>query len=336
MQFPDLQNLMNSINLISSPMSIQKPKVLLLGPGFVGGRFAEHLAARGVTFHALRRHVVDYTVPARLKAYLETYRPSFVINAAGYTGKPNVDACEDAKSETLLGNAVLPGIIRDACEQTETPWGHVSSGCIFTGRRSDGSAFTEEDRPNFSFLQGNSSYYSGTKALGEESLSGASQCYIWRLRIPFDNRDSPRNYLSKLMRYDRLLDAENSISHLDDFVDACLRSWLQNAPFGTYNIVNPGTITTRGVVEKIRAHGLIDRQVSYFESEEEFMRIAARAPRSNCALSSQKLVDAGIAMRPAAEALDDALARWIPEAAPVSLSVEEGERAWPARIALSA
>ena len=35
---------------------------------------------------------------------------AFVINAAGYTGKPNVDACELAKAECLSGNAVLPGM----------------------------------------------------------------------------------------------------------------------------------------------------------------------------------------------------------------------------------
>ena len=38
----------------------------------------------------------------------------FLINAAGYTGKPNVDACELHKADCLMGNAVLPGIIAQA------------------------------------------------------------------------------------------------------------------------------------------------------------------------------------------------------------------------------
>ena len=60
---------------------------------------------------------------------------AFVINAAGYTGKPNVDACEVAKAECLSGNAVLPGLIREVCEDMNIPWGHVSSGCIFRKKK---------------------------------------------------------------------------------------------------------------------------------------------------------------------------------------------------------
>jgi putative intracellular protease/amidase len=73
--------------------------------------------------------------PTLLAAALREGRASFVINAAGYTGKPNVDACELHKTDCLQGNAVLPGLIAQACEQAGVPWGHVSSGCIFTGAR---------------------------------------------------------------------------------------------------------------------------------------------------------------------------------------------------------
>ena len=112
-----------------------------------------------------------------------------------------MDACEIHKSECLAGNAVLPGTIAQACEAANVPWGHVSSGCIYTGSRPDGSGFTEEDAPNFTFRQNNCSFYSGTKALGEEVLAGYSNIYIWRVRIPFDQFENPRNYLTKLMRY---------------------------------------------------------------------------------------------------------------------------------------
>jgi dTDP-4-dehydrorhamnose reductase len=85
---------------------------------------------------------------------------------------PNVDACESAKYESLHGNAVLPGIIREVCEDLKIPWGHVSSGCIYSGRRADGEGWTEDDEPNFSFRSPPCSFYSGTKALGEEVLRG--------------------------------------------------------------------------------------------------------------------------------------------------------------------
>jgi hypothetical protein len=50
--------------------------------------------------------------------------------------------------------------------------------------------FTETDTPNFSFRDQPCSFYSGTKALGEEAMAGIGQSYIWRLRIPFDEFDN--------------------------------------------------------------------------------------------------------------------------------------------------
>ena len=45
----------------------------------------------------------------------------------------------------------LPGIIREVCEDLKIPWGHVSSGCIYSGRRPDGKGWTEEDDQIFLF-----------------------------------------------------------------------------------------------------------------------------------------------------------------------------------------
>ena len=176
--------------------------LLLGGSGYVGTAFRQLLDTKSISYRSVARADVDYTQRDSLIHLIRETNPSFLINAAGYSGKPNVDACELHRSDCLFGNAVLPGVIREACEQTNLRWGHVSSGCIFTGAKPDGSGFTESDRPNFSFRTNNCSFYSGCKALGEEVLEGAENCYIWRLRIPFNNVDSPRNYISKLMNYD--------------------------------------------------------------------------------------------------------------------------------------
>ncbi len=122
---------------------------LLGGSGYVGGAYQALLAKKGVPFRNLKRAEIDYAAPGVLLAALRRDRPEFLINAAGYTGKPNVDACEVHKAECLHGNAVLPGLIARACAEAGIPWGHVSSGCIFTGARPDGSGFTEEDTPEF-------------------------------------------------------------------------------------------------------------------------------------------------------------------------------------------
>jgi dTDP-4-dehydrorhamnose reductase len=284
--------------------------LLLGGSGYVGQAYQALLARKGIPYRTLARREVDYTDSAVLLRLLRELRPEFLINAAGYTGKPNVDACELHRAECLFGNAVLPGRIAEACAAAGVPWGHVSSGCIYSGTRPDGSGFREDDPPNFCFRSPPCSFYSGAKALGEEVLAGAPQVYLWRLRIPFNEVDNPRNYLTKLLRYDTLLDAANSISQLDEFCAATLACWEKRLPFGTYNVTNPGHVTTREVVELIRASGVSRKTFQFFADEAEFMRTAAKTPRSNCVMDSSKLAAAGVTLTPVRDAVATALQRW--------------------------
>ena len=283
---------------------------LLGGSGYVGQTYQRFLKSRGIAYKNFQRRDCDYTDVRVLKDLLKANKPDFLINAAGYTGKPNVDACETDKTNCLFGNAILPGRIAEACDAAGIPWGHVSSGCIYTGTRQDGTGFTEADAPNFSFRQNNCSFYSGTKALGEEMLKQFENVYIWRLRIPFDNRDNPRNYLSKLIRYDRLLEATNSISELNEFVAATFACWEKKIPYGIYNVTNPGAIRTREVAAWIQESGVCAKEFNFFDSEDAFMQTAAKTPRSNCVLSSEKIAAAGIALTPTTKAVKRSLSLW--------------------------
>jgi dTDP-4-dehydrorhamnose reductase len=314
--------------------------ILLLGAtGYIGEAFAADLRRRQREFLPLSRKQVDYTRFDALLDFLRAKKPSFVVNCAGFTGKPNVDACELDKAGTLLGNALLPQTIAHACAAAGIPWGHVSSGCIYAGakiadngtlrvekdlNRPDLHAlaerrnpairgFTEADPPNFCFRDFPCSFYSGSKALGEEAVAGIGQSYVWRLRIPFDEVDNARNYLSKVQRYAKVYENVNSVSHRADFVRACLDLWECRAPFGTYNVTNPGYVTTRHVVELIEKFLKPARPFEFWSNDEEFYRQAAKTPRSNCVLDAAKLLAAGIRIRPVEEALEDALKKWKPE-----------------------
>ncbi|MCG8652665.1 MAG: sugar nucleotide-binding protein, partial [Pirellulales bacterium] len=292
-------------------LNTSRVMILLLGAtGYIGSAFERFFRAGGIPFQGVSRREVDYTDRETLSKLIDSVSPSFLINAAGYTGKPNVDACERDKAECLAGNAVLPGRIRAACEQIGLPWGHVSSGCIYSGTRPDGLGFTEEDPPNFCFRTNHCSFYSGSKALGEECLYDAPQTYIWRVRIPFNHEASPRNYLTKLQHYDTLLEATNSISHLDEFVRAAWQCWDRRVEPGIYNITNPGTVKTSEVAEMIRDILLPGKQFKFFADEAQFMQLAAKTPRSNCVLDSSKLQAAGIPLTPVIEAIQNALQQW--------------------------
>ncbi len=310
--------------------------LLLGGTGYIGEAFAKELQRRNTDFITLSRKQVDYSRFDLLLEFLRAKKPAFVVNAAGYTGKPNVDACELDKAGTLAGNTLLPQTIAHACAAAGIPWGHVSSGCIFSGAKvveggrtrtekdftkpelrelvakNPGAihGFNETDVPNFSFRDGPCSFYSGTKALGEEAMMGIGQSYIWRLRIPFDEFDNARNYLSKVQRYSKVYDNVNSISHRADFVKACLDTWELRAPFGIYNVTNPGFVTTRHVVEQIEKILKPARKFEFWKSDAEFYQVAAKTPRSNCVMDATKLLAVGVKIRGVEEALEDSLKNW--------------------------
>lgn len=110
--------------------------ILLLGAsGYIGRAFSAELRRRRWSFIPLTRRAIDYTSFDILFDYIRKMRPEFIVNAAGYAPNPNVDACESAREEVLCANALLPQTIARACLMTNTPWGHVSSGSIYTGAK---------------------------------------------------------------------------------------------------------------------------------------------------------------------------------------------------------
>lgn len=283
---------------------------LLGGSGYVGQAYQRLFKARGIAYRSISRAEINYTHYGTLLSWLNADKPQFLINCAGYTGNPNVEAAEHEKDTCLIANAVLPARIARACTAAGVPWGHVSSGCIYTGTRTDWQPFTESDPPNFCFGAPRTSFYSGTKALGEQMLAGSPELYIWRMRIPFNEVDHPRNFLTKIMAYEKLLDVVDSLSQLDEFCAATLDCWQRRVPFGTYNVTNPGWITKREVMEILDEYGVHKGPVNYWKDEAEYMRLAGKTPRSACRLNTGKLAAVGVKMTEVHEAVANAARNW--------------------------
>lgn len=285
--------------------------ILILGTGYVAQAFVRHLRMRSRRYVTLSRSQVDYTRFAWLRDTLSDIRPNLLINAAGFVGKPNVDQCEHYKHDSLMANTVFVETVANACESTRTPWAQICSGCVYQGFKDPvaQTGWTEDDPPNFAFDSGQCSWYSGCKAASEAIVKRAA-AYGWRLRIPFNRIDHPRNYLTKLRQYPKLLDVPNSLSHLDEFVSVCIALWDLRVDPGVYNITNPGWVMTREVVEMIR-QSLGKGGTAYFQNEQEMhSEGCATARRSSCVLDTQKVAATGVQMRPVAEAIRHSLAHW--------------------------
>ena len=291
---------------------MSQPVILLGKSGYLAGFFLRHFTKQGTAHLALGRRDLDFTQAEKFRGFLRSQKPALVINCAGFTGKPNVDACETQPEACRLGNVTLPLCVAGVCRDLNLPLAQISSGCIYQGSRDPHdpfSGFREDDPPNFSFRHPPCSFYSGTKAEMEERLGGFPNLYIWRLRMPFWHVDEPRNLLSKLIRYPRILEARNSLSQAEDFVRAALGLWQSRAPYGTYNICNPGSVQTSEILAKLAKAGIRKTSWEMYVDQEAF-RKEGHAPRSACVLDTSKLQACGISLPPVGEALDRAVARW--------------------------
>ena len=153
-------------------------------------------------------------------------------------------------------------------------------------------------------------WYAHTKWMAERLLRNIPGVIIWRPRIPFNSADNERNYLTKIMRYDRLLEVRNSISQLEEFAAATVQSLQDRIPDGIYNATNPGSILTSEVAEALRRHGICRKEFQYFTGEDEFLSHPGRVYRASCVLDPGKLAAHGIRMPEVHESLERTLRAW--------------------------
>lgn len=272
-------------------------KIVILGAGgYIGTAFLER-------FPDAATPKIDIADPQAVHAMLDAHKPDVVINAAGKTGRPNVDWCEDHKAETLHANVLGPMVLREACAERGIYWVHLSSGCMYAGDN-EGRGFSEDDEPNF-----HGSYYSRTKVWSEavlrELASEGAGILIIRPRMPFDGTLQPRNLLTKLANYSTILDEPNSITFVPDMINAAAQLIEQRAK-GIYNVVNPGVISPYAIMERYR--DIVDPSHTFGRYAARELDGVVKAPRSNCFLRTDKLAAAGITLQPVEKAIDAALA----------------------------
>jgi len=248
---------------------------------------------------------VDIADAKAVGTLLDSERPDVVINAAGKTGRPNVDWCEDHREETIHANVTGPLVLLEECQKRGIYWVHLSSGCIYEGDKG-GEGFSEEDEPNFF-----GSFYSRSKAWSDRILR-EFPVLILRIRMPFDGTTSERNLLMKLRKYPRVLDVENSLTYLPDFLKAA-EVLIARRKTGIYHIVNPGVLSPYRAMELYRE--IVDPAHAVERLTLDQLSDVVKAGRSNCRLSSSKIEREGIALLPVEEAMRKALRSLVSEAA---------------------
>lgn len=273
-------------------------KILIFGKGFVGNRCRLVWGDEAV-FSDVHIHTAEDALQE-----IQRYKPDAVLNAAGVRGRPNVDWCETNQLTTILGNTVLPIFLAQACAEAGVYLLHLGSGCIFYGdSHHPDKAWREDDFGNPAPV------YSRAKWAGDLALSTLPNVGIARLRMPIDWQPHPDNLIDKLARYPQVIDVENSLTVVDDFVDV-LYALMAKKGQGIFHATNPGTVRHRQILELYRQ--LVDSSHSceWIHNDDLVTLGLASKGRSNNFLASTRLAELGITMRPAIEALTDTMKKY--------------------------
>jgi dTDP-4-dehydrorhamnose reductase len=272
--------------------------VLILGGGYIGNHIFNTLKnyhnVEQITQSQVNYTLSDNSTSMDFKSFLHDKRFDVVVNCSGYTGKPNVDACESDKANCWEYNVLAPTRTTETVNLFRMPMIHISSGCIYQGDKK----YNEEDIPNFGLYDDHSSFYSKSKHAGELALRDMYG-YILRIRMPFCSSSSPKNILNKYLKYENIVSMPNSLTCVHDLAKAVEHICVHRnqVPKGIYNVVNKGKVEARQVLQMFKRNGIGNRNWKIVPIEE----LDIKAGRSNCTLSGKKLSDAGFSM-PHAEA----------------------------------
>lgn len=270
--------------LLLSNIQINAETILIFGgkTGWIGKKIVEQLNTMGHKTICANSRLEDRE---GIINEIKTIKPHFIINAAGLTGKPNVDWCEDHKQETIRTNVLGTVNLIDIAYLFNLHVTNISTGCIYEYDQHhpmySGKAFTEEEEPNF-----DGSFYSRTKILLEKIILCYPNLLNLRVKMPISN-ELDKGFIGKITKYKKLINIPNSLTNLEDLLSVAIDMTLKGIK-GNYNFVNPGTISHNEILDLYKKY--IDKNFTYenFTVEEQNQILKSR--RANAELSANKLL----------------------------------------------
>jgi len=190
--------------------------------------------------------------------------------------------------ENMRDNLWGPMVLAHLCERHNIHLTYMGTGCIFEYNESQGFAlgngvgFTEESKPNF-FGSG----YSTCKGFTDRLMHFFDKTHLnIRIRMPIVPTHSPYNFITKIVKYKKVIDVPNSMTVLPELLPVMVDCAVQKRT-GTLNLTNHGTISHTEVLRMYQEHVDPDFWYETFTTEEQDKILLGG--RSNNLLDTTKL-----------------------------------------------
>jgi 3,5-epimerase/4-reductase len=272
-------------------------KILIYGhQGWIGTQFVEILKAdHDIQFVPSNVRCDDYEA---LCLEIEKVRPTHLVSFIGRTHGlhddkyySTIDFLEQPGRlvDNIRDNLFSPVLLALLGMQYGIHFTYLGTGCIFEYDDlhlfgSETSGFSETSNPNFF-----GSSYSIVKGFTDRFMRILSKHVLQlRIRMPIVGYKHPRNFISKIVGYEKVCSIPNSMSVLPDLLPVML-DMMKGNKTGTYNFTNPGLISHNEILDMYKE--FCDPEFTYSNFSIEEQNLILDSKRSKNCLDTSKLLD---------------------------------------------
>jgi dTDP-4-dehydrorhamnose reductase len=265
-------------------------KFLIFGhKGWIGKMIVGLLKQQGIEYACAECRADDKEgVENEIRTVQPTHCMSLIGRTHGvYEGKEytTIDYLEQKGKvlENVRDNLFSPVVLGLICKKYNVHFTYLGTGCIFT-YKGDGNdeGFTEDALPNFF-----GSSYSIVKGYTDELMHLLDDTVLnVRIRMPITDTLEPRNFITKITKYDKICSVPNSMTVLDELLPIVVSMACKNT-IGTINLTNPGLISHDEILHMYKE--IVDPGFTWKNFTREEQAKILDADRSNNFLDTHRL-----------------------------------------------
>ena len=271
-------------------------KVLIYGSkGWIGQQLVELFKIKNIEFHIGESRLENYEkLQNELKIKKTSLGITHVISSTGRThGIYNdteyntIDYLEmpGKLRDNMRDNYVGPVNLAELSENLGLHYTYFGTGCIFTYDKihtiENKVGFTEEDNPNFF-----GSSYSIVKGYTDMKMKHFKNTLNLRIRMPIIGCHHPRNFITKITKYEKICSIPNSMTILDELLPIILHM-MENTETGTYNMTNPNLVEHNEILDLYKKY--VDNSFEWENFDIIEQSKILKSDRSNNYLNTERL-----------------------------------------------
>uniref|UniRef100_A0A6C0IVW8 NAD-dependent epimerase/dehydratase domain-containing protein n=1 Tax=viral metagenome TaxID=1070528 RepID=A0A6C0IVW8_9ZZZZ len=268
-------------------------KVLVYGAkGWIGQQFCKLLNEEKINYIiGMSRADNISKLEKEIKIVNPTHIISFIGRTHGTIGDKTYTTIDYLEQEGKLydnirDNLYSPFLLTHICVKLNIHYTYLGTGCIFKFDNQhlceEKNGFNESSIPNFF-----GSSYSIIKGFTDKIMHLYENNVLnLRIRMPITGEENSRNFITKIVNYDKICSIPNSMTVLPELLPKVIDMMKQGIT-GTLNLTNPGLISHNEILEMYKQ--IVDPSFVWKNFSQEEQRKILAADRSNNYLDTSKL-----------------------------------------------